>query len=164
MTNIASGIASKAGLPVAALVNTAGVARYNDVLDRLQAEDPEAFEKSGLEKKGSIFGGESSLYENLSDSDGDGKKSFGDTWLGDFLGFDGEAGIAEGNPGLRDSIGGARRTGDDNNTTPSSNNNNSQPSSFGEAFAAARAEQGSGGTFEYEGNTYSTNTAEEEED
>jgi len=112
MTNIASGIASMAGLPVAALVNTAGVARYNDVLDRLQAEDPIAFEKSGLEKKGSIFGGESSLYENLSDSDGDGKKSFGDTWLGDFLGFDGEAGIAEGNPGLRDSIGGARRTGD----------------------------------------------------
>jgi hypothetical protein len=156
MTNIASGIASMAGLPVAALVNTTGVARYNDVLDRLKAEDPEAFEKSGLEKKGSIFGGESSLYENLADSDGDGKKSFGDTWLGDFLGFDGKAGIAEGNPGLRDSIGGARRTGDDNN--------NSQPSSFGEAFAAARAEQGSGGTFEYDGNTYSTNTAEEDEE
>ena len=163
MTNIASGIASMAGLPVAALVNTAGVARYNDVLDRLQAEDPEAFEKSGLEKKGSIFGGESSLYENLADTDGDGKKSFGDTWLGDFLGFDGEAGIAEGNPGLRASIAGERRTGDDNNTTTPSNNN-SQPSTFGEAFAAARAEQGSGGTFEYEGNTYSTNTAEEEED
>jgi hypothetical protein len=123
MTNIASGIASMAGLPVAALVNTAGVARYNDVLDRLQAEDPIAFEKSGLEKKGSIFGGESSLYENLADSDGDGKKSFGDTWLGDFLGFDGEAGIKEGNPGLRDSIGGARRTGDGGTaaSTPSSN-------------------------------------------
>ena len=123
MTNIASGIASMAGLPVAALVNTAGVARYNDVLDRLKAEDPIAFEKSGLEKKGSIFGGESSLYENLADSDGDGKKSFGDTWLGDFLGFDGEAGIAEGNPGLRDSIGGARRTGDGGTaaSTPSSN-------------------------------------------
>jgi hypothetical protein len=118
MTNIASGIASMAGLPVAALVNTAGVARYNDVLDRLQAEDPEAFEKSGLEKKGSIFGGESSLYENLADSDGDGKKSFGDTWLGDFLGFDGEAGIKEGNPGLRDSIAGARRTGDDDDDSP----------------------------------------------
>ena len=123
MTNIASGIASMAGLPVAALVNTAGVARYNDVLDRLKSEDPIAFEKSGLEKKGSIFGGESSLYENLADSDGDGKKSFGDTWLGDFLGFDGEAGIAEGNPGLRDSIGGARRTGDGGTaaSTPSSN-------------------------------------------
>ena len=124
MTNIASGIASMAGLPVAALVNTAGVARYNDVLDRLKAEDPIAFEKSGLEKKGSIFGGESSLYENLADSDGDGKKSFGDTWLGDFLGFDGEAGIAKGNPGLRDSIGGARRTGDGGTAAskPSSNN------------------------------------------
>lgn len=118
MTNIASGIASMAGLPVAALVNTTGVARYNDVLDRLQAEDPEAFEKSGLEKKGSIFGGESGLYENLADSDGDGKKSFGDTWLGDFLGFDGEAGIAEGNPGLRDSIGGARRTANDDDDSP----------------------------------------------
>jgi hypothetical protein len=118
MTNIASGIASMAGLPVAALVNTTGVARYNDVLDRLQAEDPEAFEKSGLEKKGSIFGGESSLYENLADTDGDGKKSFGDTWLGDFLGFDGEAGIKEGNPGLRDSIAGARRTDDDDDSSP----------------------------------------------
>jgi hypothetical protein len=147
MTNIASGIASMAGLPVAALVNTAGVARYNDVLDRLQAEDPEAFEKSGLEKKGSIFGGESSLYENLADSDGDGKKSFGDTWLGDFLGFDGEAGIAEGNPGLRESIGGARRTGDDDDNSPAvstptpspepneENNNNEQSGSSVQAAA-----------------------------
>ena len=127
MNSIATGIASAAGLPIAALVNTAGVARYNDVLDRLQAEDPEAFEKSGLEKKGSIFGGESSLYENLKDrsDEQEGNKpgvDFGDTWLGDFLGFDGEAGVQ--GPGLRDSIGGARRTGDGGTatSTPSSNN------------------------------------------
>ena len=131
MNSIATGIASSAGLPIAAIVNTAGVARYNDVLDRLQAEDPVAFEESGLKKKGSIFGGESSLYENLADTDGSGGASFGDTWLGDFLGFDGEAGIAEGNPGLRASIGGARRTGGDDDTpTPKpkpSNDNNESP-------------------------------------
>ena len=133
MNSIATGIASAAGLPVAALVNTAGVARYNDVLDRLKAEDPIAFEKSGLEKKGSIFGGESTLYENLKDrsDEQEGNKpgaDFGDTWLGDFLGFDGEAGVQ--GPGLRDSIGGARRTGDGGTTTttPSSNNNDNGPS------------------------------------
>jgi len=150
MNSIATGIASAAGLPVAALVNTAGVARYNDVLDRLQAEDPEAFEKSGLEKKGSIFGGESSLYENLKDrsDEQEGNKpgvDFGDTWLGDFLGFDGEAGVQ--GPGLRDSIGGARRTGDDDDDstavstpTPSpepneENNNNEQSGSSIQAAA-----------------------------
>ena len=123
MNKIATAIASSAGLPVAALVNTAGVANYNDIIDRMDAEGIE----HDLERQGSIFGGESGLYENLKDLDGDGKRSFGDTWLGDLLGFDGEAGIAEGNPGLRDSFGGARRTGggDDDDTpvvTPSSNN------------------------------------------
>jgi hypothetical protein len=128
MNSIATGIASAAGLPIAAIVNTAGVARYNDVLDRLKAEDPIAFEKSGLEKKGSIFGGESSLYENLKDrsDEQEGNKpgqDFGDTWLGDFLGFDGEAGVQ--GPKLRESIAGARRTGDGGTaaSTPSSNNN-----------------------------------------
>jgi len=127
MNKIATAIASSAGLPIAALVNTAGVAKYNDIIDRLAKEDPKGLEESGLEKKGSIFGGESSLYENLKDLDGDGKRSFGDTWLGDLLGFDGEVGIAEGNPGLRDSFGGARRTGggsddDTPTTTPRGSN------------------------------------------
>ena len=117
MNSVATGLASFAGLPFSALVNTAGAAQYNDVLDRLEAEDPEAFKKSGLERKGSIFGGESGLFEGLADLDGDDKKSFGDTWLGDFLGFDGEAGIKEGNPGLRASFGGARRTEKDDSSS-----------------------------------------------
>lgn len=117
MNSVATGLASFAGLPFSALVNTAGVARYNDVLDRLEAEDPEAFKKSGLERKGSIFGGESGLFEGLKDSDGSGGASFGDTWLGDLLGFDGEAGIKEGNPKLIASFGGARRTEKDDSSS-----------------------------------------------
>lgn len=117
MNSVATGLASFAGLPFSALVNTAGAAQYNDVLDRLEAEDPEAFKKSGLKRKGSIFGGESGLFEGLADLDGDGKKSFGDTWLGDLLGFDGEAGIKEGNPGLRASFGGKRRTEKDDSSS-----------------------------------------------
>ena len=117
MNSVATGLASFAGLPFSALVNTAGAAQYNDVLDRLEAEDPEAFKESGLQRKGSIFGGESGLFEGLADLDGDKKKSFGDTWLGDFLGFDGEAGIKEGNPGLRASFGGARRTERDDSSS-----------------------------------------------
>ena len=118
MSSIATALASTAGLPVAAFINTKTVAQYNDIVDRMNAE---GVNDEGLEKKGSIFGGESSIFENLKDLDGDGKRSFGDTWLGDLLGFDGEAGIAEGNPGLRDSFGGARRTGggsDDDDGTP----------------------------------------------
>jgi len=127
MSTIATAVASTIGMPVTALINTSMVAKYNDIVDRMNAE---GVNDEGLEKKGSIFGGESSLFENLKDLDGDGKRSFGDTWLGDLLGFDGEAGIAEGNPGLRDSFGGARRSsGSDDGDggspaiTPSNNNN-----------------------------------------
>ena len=107
INNIATGIAATAGLPVAAFVTTSGIARYNDVLDRLKAEDPIAFEKSGLERRGSIFGGESSLTEGLNDINDDGKVDFGDTWMGDALGFDGKAGVQ--GPSLKDSWDGARR-------------------------------------------------------
>ncbi len=127
MSTIATAVAATVGMPVTALVNTSMVAKYNDIVDRMNAE---GVNEDGLEKKGSIFGGESSLFENLKDLDGDGKRGFGDTWLGDLLGFDGEAGIAEGNPGLRDSFGGARRTGGDDDgdsgspvITPSNDNN-----------------------------------------
>jgi len=143
MNKIATAIATSAGLPVAAFVNAKVVAQYNDIIDRMNDEGIE----HDLEKQGSIFGGESSLYENLADSDGSGGASFGDTWLGDFLGFDGEAGIAEGNPGLRDSIDGARRTGGDDDGSPSApkptpkpepkeeNNNNEQSGSSIQAAA-----------------------------
>lgn len=49
------------------------------------------------------------LYDGLRDISGDGKVGFGDTYMGDLLGFDGSFGIAEGNPGMAASIGGARR-------------------------------------------------------
>ena len=125
MNSVATGLASFAGLPFSALVNTAGVARYNDVLDRLEAEDPEAFKKSGLERKGSIFGGESGLFEGLADSGGkldesgnptaDGNIGFGDTWLGDLLGFDGKAGVQ--GLGLKESFAGKRRTEKDDSSS-----------------------------------------------
>jgi len=59
-----------------------------------------------IERSG-IFGGEDRMTENLIDSTGDGQASFGDTWLGDLLGLDGEAGVQ--GPGLRQSRMGARR-------------------------------------------------------
>ena len=104
MNNIATAIASSAGLPVAALVNAGAVAKYNDIIDRMDNEGIE----HDLKKKGSIFGGESGLYENLIDSDKTKGPSFGDTWLGDLLGFDGESGVQ--GPGLKESFCGARRT------------------------------------------------------
>ncbi len=87
MNSIATAIASTVGLPITALINTATVAQYNDAIDLL--EDKSGKTDHGFERKGSIFGGESSLFEGLEDSDGSGGSSFGDTWLGDLLGFDG---------------------------------------------------------------------------
>ena len=105
MNNIATAIASSAGLPVAAFINAKAVSQYNDIIDRMKEEGIE----HDLEKKGSIFGGESSLYDNLIDSDKTPGASFGDTWLGDLLGFDGESGVQ--GPGLKESWKGARRSG-----------------------------------------------------
>ena len=56
-----------------------------------------------------IYGGQTSMYEKLSDTSGDGKVSFADTWLGDLLGADGKAGVQ--GPSLSESRAGARRTG-----------------------------------------------------
>lgn len=51
-----------------------------------------------------------SIYSRkLKDVNKDGKKNFGDTWLGDMIGADGKAGIQKGRPGLKASIKGARR-------------------------------------------------------
>lgn len=126
INSIATAIASTVGLPIAAIVNTASVAKYNDILDRMESEGIE----TDLKRKGSIFGGESGLFENLKDTDETKGASFGDTWLGDLLGFDGKAGVQ--GPGLKDSFGGARRTGDGgttNNTTPSTTQSNKNKSS-----------------------------------
>ena len=132
MSTIATAIASTVGLPVTALVNTSMVAKYNDIVDRMNAE---GVNDEGLEKKGSIFGGESGIFENLKDFDKSGGASFGDTWLGDLLGFDGEAGVQGDN--LRDSFGGSRRTGgsDDGGDTPTVSNDNSNNASTGATSA-----------------------------
>ena len=60
-----------------------------------------------------LFGGNTSLYENLSDNNGDGRVSFADTWLGDFLGADGKGfGIqSEDDEGNRLTLGGNRYRG-----------------------------------------------------
>ena len=98
LADLSTALAGQLGIPLAALINTKAVAKYNDEL------------KDQSKRKGSIFGGEGSIYEGLADTDGKEGKTFGDTWLGDLLGFDtGGPGIQEGRPGLRDSFMGARR-------------------------------------------------------
>lgn len=117
IATVGTALASTMGLPIAAIVNTGAAAKYNDLLDTMKSR---GISTEGMERKGSIFGGESSILENLKDTSGDGKVSFADTWLGDFLGFDGAFGIAEGKPGLKESFGGARRTSGTTTTTTTS--------------------------------------------
>ena len=51
-----------------------------------------------------------SIYSRrLKDVNKDGKRNFGDTFLGDLLGADGKVGIGKGRPGLVESLKGARR-------------------------------------------------------
>ncbi len=97
LANLSTALAGQLGIPVTALINAKAVAKYNDKL------------KDQSKRKGSIFGGEGSLYEGLADTDGKEGKTFGDTWLGDLLGFDGAVGVPEDRPGLRESFMGARR-------------------------------------------------------
>ena len=130
MNTVASAIATTVGVPITALVNTATVAQYNDAIDLLTEKTGST--DHGFEKKGSIFGGEATLFEGLQDrsSIDKGNKEgvdFGDTWLGDLLGFDGKAGVD--GPGLKDSFGGARRKPKDDNKGGGSGSNNNKPSS-----------------------------------
>lgn len=125
LNNVATAVASAAGLPVAAIVNTTMIAKYNDTLAELDEREIE----HGLERKGSIFGGESTLFEGLEDTDGKKGPSFGDTWLGDLLGFD-KNGFGVQGDNLRDSFGGSRRDGiiDKGGSSGSSNKKpNNQP-------------------------------------
>ena len=95
LADLSTALAGQLGVPIAALINTQAVAKYNDAL------------KDQSKRKGSIFGGEGSLYDELTDVNKDEKKNFGDTWLGDLLGFDKKAGVQ--GPNLKDSFMGARR-------------------------------------------------------
>jgi hypothetical protein len=80
-----------------------------------------------------LYGGGLGLYDGLQDINNDGRISFGDTWLGDALGFDGQAGVQ--GPSLRDSRGGSRR-----DFTPAASTSRSSP-----AAPAASGSSGGGG-------------------
>ena len=120
------------GGPAAVALYTGVTARYNDIIDRM---DDEGIEHD-FERKGSVFGGEGSLYEGLEDTDGKEGASFGDTWLGDLLGFD-EGGAGVQGDSLQDSFGGSRRTGGGGSSSPNtgggsgSNNNDDDDYSYG---------------------------------
>jgi len=69
-----------------------------------------------------------SIYDKpLKDINKDGKTGFGDTWLGDALGFDGKVGIQKGRPGLKDSLKGARRGSDEKKKESGSKRPQSRP-------------------------------------
>jgi len=65
----------------------------------------------GIIESSGIYGGQSNITENLKDVDESGKVSFGDTWLGDALGFD-KDGFGVQGAGLAASVGGDRREED----------------------------------------------------
>lgn len=91
----------------------------------LKPEEKDSGIATSLLKGSGVFGGASSLYDQLGDYGGavdtdidgdrvvvgDGRVTFGDTWLGDLLGADGMAGVQ--GPGLSESMAGARRTAPD---------------------------------------------------
>lgn len=76
--------------------------RLNSYIDR----DGDG-ERDSMVQRSGIFGGGKSMTDKLTDTSGDGKVDFADTWLGDLLGFDGTAGVQGAN--LSDSRAGARR-------------------------------------------------------
>ena len=63
-----------------------------------------------------IFGGKRGLFEDLRDTNEDGRVGFGDTWLGDLLGFDGQAGVQ--GASYAESRSGARRRAAQSTTRP----------------------------------------------
>ena len=92
------------------------------ILDSITTQTEENEKKSLVERSG-IFGGEDTLLsDNLEDTDKSGGASFGDTWLGDLLGFD-EPGLFKGlgvqGDSLSQSMSGSRRDGQPSTTTSS---------------------------------------------
>jgi len=120
-----STLAYTMGLPVGALVGSQLASNYNNMLEVARDRNLISDKEYESKRKGSIFGGEKSLFDNLIDRSDKNKElgtsnkkgiDFGDTWLGDLLGFDGKAGVQ--GPSLSESFGGARR--DQTALTPSS--------------------------------------------
>ena len=131
LADLSTALAGTLGIPVTALINAKAVAAYND---KLQDQS---------KRKGSIFGGEGSIYEGLDDTDGVKGKSFGDTWLGDLLGFDGAVGVPEDRPGLRESFMGARR-GVDMTQLQGSGTKSSDKDSGGSTYSPSSSSEAQG--------------------
>ena len=116
--------------PVAsAALGTATAARYNDILDEMNFR---GLDTTGMDRKGSIFGGEESLLGGLDDTNDDGKVDFGDTFLGDLLGLDGKFGVQ--GKGLKDSWKGGRRSGAPMDATDGANT--TEGAQVGDTFGA----------------------------
>jgi len=104
------------------VANEAKIKALNDQKKELQkivSTGDDGKDKTFIGSTG-IYGGQTSMYERLSDTGGggydesgkpigDGKVSFADTWLGDLLGADGKIGVQ--GAGLSESRAGARRSG-----------------------------------------------------
>ena len=58
LADLSTALAGVLGIPATALINAKAVAKYNDALT------------DQSKRKGSIFGGEGSIYEGLADTDG----------------------------------------------------------------------------------------------
>ena len=123
--------------PVLALAVRAGMnANRLNIVQELErrGEDMSGYRE---ENGKALYGGGLGLYDGLQDINNDGEINFGDTWLGDALGFDGRAGVQ--GPSLSDSRGGSRR-----DFTPVVSTSRSSDSG-GAAPAASQTNVNSGG-------------------
>ena len=131
-----------------------------NIIAELEArgEDMSAYrEENGRD----IYGGGLSLYDGLQDQPGSRSGvDFGDTWLGDLLGFDGKGGVQ--GPGLKESREGARRSFDGGSTPPAStgSNNNRGGSDDNNTFNPPERTASSTGTFSRSGSDAVISSAE----
>jgi len=88
----------------------AELSKQKERLQKIVSTGDDGKKDTGLIGKSGIFGGKSSMYEGLTDTSGDGRVTFADTWLGDLLGLD-EKGFGVQNAGLAKSLAGERRGG-----------------------------------------------------
>jgi hypothetical protein len=108
------------------------------ILDGITAQTEENENKNLIERS-NIFGGESGLTESLESMDDPTKQGgFGDTWLGDLLGFDGTFGVQ--GDSLTESRQGSRRDGqpssrDDDDFTPVIGDNETGSNSLTQTLA-----------------------------
>ena len=131
--------------------------QLQNILDNLtqdKDEDPKEGKPSG------IFGGKDSLLDGLEDTDESGTIDFGDTWLGDLLGFDKEGVGVQGDP-LGKSWQGSRRDGqtssDDDGNTPTPSNTGSVNTSAKDADLGVGGNSSSGNSSS--GNSSSGNSS-----